>query len=255
MQSWLFLFIGAFFIFLMTALGSAVVFLFKGEIPEKLNAVLLGFASGVMVSASVFSLIIPSISLSQPIFGVWSFLPPTVGVLLGGFFLYFLDNRIPAPNESDKIGFNANKLFWAVTLHNIPEGLAVGFAFGSCMAGDMQALLSALFLAFGIGVQNFPEGAAVSLPMKSVCADNKKAFFYGVKSGIAEPIFALLGFLLAGFIQPIQPFLLSFSAGAMLLVVAQDLLPVACQNTTKKTGGVGYLIGFTIMLILDIALA
>lgn len=255
MQSWLFLFIGAFFIFLMTALGSAVVFLFKGEIPEKLNAVLLGFASGVMVSASVFSLIIPSISLSQPIFGVWSFLPPTGGVLLGGFFLYFLDNRIPAPNESDKIGFNANKLFWAVTLHNIPEGLAVGFAFGSCIAGDIPAFISALFLAFGIGVQNFPEGAAVSLPMKSVCGKNKKAFFYGVKSGIVEPIFALLGFLLAKFIQPIQPFLLSFSAGAMLLVVAQDLLPTACRAQTKKTGGAGFLLGFTLMMTLDIALA
>ena len=254
MQDFIFVFLGIFFIFFMTTAGSAVVFFFKGEISPKLNATILGFASGIMTSASVFSLLLPSITQAKILFGHWAFLPVFFGVIFGGIFLIFLDKRIPATTQTSSERRKARRLFWSVTLHNIPEGLAVGFAFGACARGDIPALCSALLLAVGIGIQNFPEGTAVALPMKSVHQSNFKAFLCGMQSGIAEPIFAVLGYFTASFITPVQPFLLAFSAGAMLFVTARDLLPDACKESEDCCAW-GYIIGFLTMMALDVFFA
>lgn len=249
---------GILFIFIMTALGSAVVFFFRGEISRKINGVILGFASGVMVSASIWSLLLPSIESSEIYFGKWVFLPTGLGLILGAFFLVFLDKCIPGIHQrTDNKDFSRKKawrMFFAVSLHNIPEGLAVGFAFGACVSGDVGSYLSAFALAIGIGLQNFPEGTAVALPMKSVYKSNKKAFSWGVLSGVFEPVFAFLGYLLASKLKSVQPFLLSLSAGAMLFVSAEDLIPDSKPEESSRLGAWGFLIGFAVMMSLDVAL-
>lgn len=242
----------------MTVLGSAVVFCFKKEIPPGLHRFLLGLAAGVMIAASVWSLLVPSMEQSACL-GRFSFLPAAVGVVVGGLFLVAIDKVLPKhgqAGEADKK--KATRLFFAVTLHNIPEGLAVGFAFGAAsLVGTTAAYLSALGLAIGIGVQNFPEGAAISLPMKSAFGSNKKAFLWGAASGLAEPIFAVLGYFLAASIAILQPWLLAFAAGAMLFVTVEDLLPDASgteRESLKSVGTWGFVIGFVAMMILDVAL-
>lgn len=249
--------LGISFIFLMTTLGSAVVFFFKGEISPKVNSIILGFASGVMISASVWSLLLPAIEKARETFGDFAFFPSAVGLVLGGAFLVLLDKFTPnTQNISLLQTQKAKRLFLAVTMHNIPEGLAVGFAFGGALvSGSMGAFMTALGLAIGIGVQNFPEGTAISLPMKGVCKNNTKAFLWGVASGLAEPIFAVLGIFLATSLQILQPWLLSFSAGAMLFVSAEDLIPDAKMENSPRVGAWGVLIGFTVMMILDVALS
>ncbi|MCI2082162.1 MAG: ZIP family metal transporter [Bacteroidales bacterium] len=248
-------------IFVMTTLGSAVVFLVRGNISGKANALFLGFAAGIMIAASVWSLIIPSIEASA-VYGRLNWLPSAVGIIAGGLFMVLLDHVVPhfhpgvnleeGPHSS--IG-KAAKLFLAVTIHNIPEGLSVGFAFGAAaLAGTPAAYLAALGLAVGIAIQNFPEGAAVSLPMYKVTGSKIKSFWYGVGSGAVEPVAALIGYFLSSRIAGMQPWLLSFAAGAMLFVVAEDLIPDANMNENTHTGTWGVIIGFVVMMVLDVAL-
>lgn len=248
---------GIVFIFLMTTLGAAVVFFFKGAISPKVNALFLGFASGVMIAASIWSLLLPSIEASREKWGEWAFLPAVIGLLLGGVILVGLDKIAPCVC-SGKVGKENQKsirLFLAVTLHNIPEGLAVGFTFGAASRiGTAAAFLSALGLAIGIGIQNFPEGAAISLPMKKAVGNNATAFLWGMGSGIAEPIFAIFGYFLAANLRVLQPWLLSFSAGAMLFVTAEDLIPDARLKEKPQIGAWGVLLGFALMMALDVAL-
>lgn len=250
---------GICFIFIMTTLGSAFVFFFKGEISQKTQSFFLGLASGVMVAASIWSLILPAIDTFAVWFGKFAFIPAVVSLLLGGLFLVFLDVIFPLiSRKTSKMNTSLEKpfrLFLAVTFHNIPEGLAVGFAFGTALVvGTPVALVGALGLAIGIGVQNFPEGMAVALPIKTVLKSNKKAFLWGMSSGIAEPIFACLGVVLASKLQALQPWLLTASAGAMIFVSAEDLIPDARSAEAPKMGAWGVLIGFVLMMALDVAL-
>lgn len=249
-------------IFIMTTLGSSLVFFFKKDISQSINSMLLGLAGGIMVAASIWSLIIPSIDMSEATFGKFAWFPAATSIIIGGLLLALLDKIVPHMHngthqeEGPRSHFSKSmKLFFAVTLHNIPEGLAVGFAFGAAaVTGDTAAYISALGLAIGIGIQNFPEGAAVSLPMKQVTGSSKKAFLFGMGSGVVEPLSAIVGFFLASHLIMLQPWLLAFSAGAMLFVVAEDLIPDANLSENPHTGTWGFMIGFIIMMILDVAL-
>lgn len=252
--------LGIAFIFAMTTAGSAFVFFFKNDISKKVNTVFLGFASGIMLAASVFGLLIPAVEGASS-WGVWSFVPALIGFFIGGLFLMVLDHVVPHMHktgleEGPKTELNKSiKMFLAVTLHNIPEGLAVGFAFGAAAAiGESAAYISALGLAIGIGIQNLPEGAAVSLPMKNVTGNKGKAFLFGAGSGSVEPIFAVIGYFLAACISVLQPWLLAFAAGAMIFVVAEDLIPDAKLEENPHLGTWGVMIGFGLMMVLDIAL-
>ena len=248
-------------VFLATTAGSAIVWFFKKDISEKTNTMFLGFASGVMIAASVWSLIIPSIEGASE-FGRWNFVPALIGFLLGGVFLVLLDRIVPhlhngtneeeGPRSSLK---KSTKMFLAVTIHNIPEGLAVGFAFGAASAaGDHATYISALALAIGMGIQNFPEGAAVALPMKVATGKRWKAFLYGAASGAVEPVFAVVGFILESVLTVMQPWFLAFAAGAMVFVVAEDLIPESHISEHPHLGTWGVMIGFVTMMVLDVAL-
>lgn len=248
-------------IFLSTALGAALVFFFKGEISEKANTIFLGFAAGVMTAASVWSLLIPSIEGAEG-YGRWSFIPAAVGILIGGLFLVVLDKIVPhfhnGTNSEEGMHVSlkkSTKLFLAVTLHNIPEGLAVGFAFGAAAAtGDSAAYLAALGLSIGIAIQNFPEGAAVALPMKKETGGRGKAFLFGAGSGLVEPLFAVIGYFLAAYLNVLQPWFLAFAAGAMLFVVAEDLIPDSHFAEHPHLGTWAMIAGFVVMMALDVAL-
>ncbi len=262
MSSGLITIIGFSIIFMMTALGASLVFFFKKDISQSVNSFLLGIAGGIMVAASIWSLIIPSIEMSEADYGKFAWFPAAISIILGGIVLALLDKVVPHihngthQEEGPKSYISKSmKLFFAVTLHNIPEGLAVGFAFGAAaVSGESAAFISALGLAIGIGIQNFPEGAAISLPMKQVTGSSKKAFFFGMGSGAVEPLSAIAGYFLASHLIVLQPWLLAFSAGAMLFVVAEDLIPDANISDNPHTGTWGFMIGFIIMMILDVAL-
>ena len=253
--------IGMISIFLATTLGASLVYLFKKEISSKANTVFLGFASGIMISASIWSLLMPAIDQSEDL-GKLQLLPAVIGFILGGVFLVALDKVVPhihhSTDEEEGIKNHLSKpmkLFLAVTIHNIPEGLAVGFAFGAAnMINTEAAILSALGLSIGIAVQNFPEGAALSLPMKSETGSKNKAFLFGALSGIVEPIAAIIGFFLASYITPLQPWLLSFAAGAMIFVVVEDLIPEAKLEENPHLATWSFMAGFIVMMILDITL-
>ena len=253
--------LGIVLIFLSTTLGSALVYLFKNGISQKINVVFLGFASGIMVSASVFSLLIPSIEQSES-YGSLSFLPAGVGFIVGGLFLVLLDKVVPHFHSAGEIMEGPSvsikksvRLFLAVTLHNIPEGLAVGFALGAAGAsGNTTATLSALGLAIGISVQNFTEGAAVALPVKITTGSSNKAFLLGTLSGAVEPICAIIGFFLASFLTVLQPWLLAFAAGAMIFVVIEDLIPDTQTLTHSHLGTWSAMLGFVLMMIMDMVL-
>lgn len=249
------------FIFLMTVLGSAVVFCFKKEISPALNALFLGLASGIMLAAAVWSLILPALTQAEKTWQSYAFLPVSAGLLLGAGFLFLLDKWLACfkANVTTALG-ESRRLFLAVTLHNVPEGLAVGFAFGAAWAsGTSSAFITAMGIAIGIGVQNFPEGMAISLPV-SVDKKRGKAFLYGAFSGVVEPFSAVIGLLLASQLTALQPWLLSAAAGAMIFVVAADLIPEihkvkgAKQATVSAVGSWSVLLGFIIMMILDVAL-
>ncbi len=254
--------LGFFLIFAGTTLGSALVYFTKNKISPKLNTVLLGFAGGVMIAASVWSLIIPSLNQSeaQGTWGSWFFVPTVVAFIIGGLFLVLLDKVVPHMHASGEeegpkstSTHKSTKLFLAVTLHNIPEGLAVGFAFGAA-AGNKVATVAALGLAIGMAFQNFPEGAAVTLPLKQASGSKNKAFLLGAASGAVEPIFAVIGYFLSTVLLSLQPWFLAFAAGAMIFVVAEDLIPDAKLDEHSHLGTWGLMIGFAVMMILDVVL-
>lgn len=247
--------------FLGTVLGSAMVFFMKNEMNKKLQKALLGFASGVMIAASVWSLLIPSIDMAKEQGGI-GWLPATVGFLLGIFFLLILDSLIPHLHlESEKPEGIKSKLkkttmlVLAVTLHNIPEGMAVGVAFAGALMGNAGITIAGAFaLAIGIAIQNFPEGAIISMPLKSEGISKSKAFLYGTLSGIVEPIGAIVTILIAKSVVPILPYFLSFAAGAMIYVVVEELIPESQAGEHSNIGTIGVAIGFVLMMILDVAL-
>ena len=248
--------------FIGTVLGASLVFILKNKINDLLQKVLLGFAAGVMIAASIWSLIIPAIEHSSHM-GIWSFIPAAVGFLLGIGFLLLLDIIIPHLHiNSDKPeGMSTNKfkkntmLVLAVTLHNIPEGMAVGVVLaGAALNNSIITLAGALTLAVGIAVQNLPEGAVISLPLVTEGCSKKKAFGYGVLSGIVEPIACLLTILLSSLVTPILPYILSFAAGAMIYVVVEDLIPESQKGEHNNVSTIALAIGFVLMMILDVAL-
>lgn len=246
----------------MTALGAALVFTTK-TVNQKLMDGMLGFAGGVMIAASFWSLLAPSIEMAET--GPFpSWFPAAVGFLLGGFFLWMADKIIPHVHPTspmkDAEGINPeNKrrstlLVLAITLHNIPEGLAIGVAFGAVAAGFPSATLpAAIALAVGIGIQNFPEGTAVSMPLRRDGMTRRKSFLYGQFSGMVEPISAVIGVLAVTFMAPLLPFALSFAAGAMIFVVVEEVIPGSQENGNRDLASVCLMGGFTVMMILDVA--
>lgn len=253
---------GTGFTFLMTTLGSAMVFLFRGKVNEKIQRIFLGFAAGVMIAASVWSLLIPAIDRAEEAGGI-GWIPAAGGFLLGILFLLLMDQFLPhlhaGSEEPEGVGTSWKRttlLVMAVTLHNIPEGMAVGlsFALAAQEAGAGTSLMAAFALALGIGIQNFPEGAAISLPLRQEGVPAWKAFLMGSLSGIVEPVFGILVVLAAGGIGPVMPWLLSFAAGAMMYVVVEELIPEAHLGEHSNIGTLGVMAGFLIMMILDVAL-
>ena len=252
---------GTGFTFFMTALGAAVVFFFRGKIHEGVQRVFLGFAAGVMIAASVWSLLIPAIEDAEAQ-GWIGWIPAAGGFVLGALFLLLLDSLIPhlhlGENQPEGMSSSLKRttlLVFAVTLHNIPEGMAVGLAFALAAQNSVSGSLSAaVALAIGIGIQNFPEGAAISLPLRQEGMKAPKAFVGGALSGIVEPIFGILTVLIAGGVAPLMPWLLSFAAGAMIYVVVEELIPEANQGAHSNLGTLGVMTGFLVMMILDVAL-
>lgn len=247
--------------FLGTMLGAGMVFLMKNEMNKKIEKLLLGFASGVMIAASIWSLIIPSINMAEEQ-GKVAWIPASIGFMFGIVFLLVLDSLIPHLHlESDKPEGMKSKLkkttmmVLAVTLHNIPEGMAVGVTFAGAIIGNTGITIAgAMALAIGIAIQNFPEGAIISMPLKSEGVSKSKAFLYGTLSGIVEPIGAIITILLTNAVVPILPYLLSFAAGAMIYVVVEELIPESQAGEHSNIGTIGVAIGFVIMMILDVAL-
>lgn len=247
--------------FLGTSLGASAVFLMRNELNQKLEKILLGFASGVMVAASVWSLLIPSIEMAEES-KIIAWIPASIGFLLGIFFLLILDSIIPhlhlKSNEPEGIKSKLQKttmMVLAVTLHNIPEGMAVGVCFAGAIAQNSGITLAGAFaLAVGIAIQNMPEGAIISMPLKSEGMSKSKAFLYGMLSGIVEPIGAIITLIITGTIQTVLPYLLSFAAGAMIYVVVEELIPESQNGEHSNIGTVGFAVGFLIMMILDVAL-
>ena len=253
--------LGTTFTFLATALGSATVFLFRREIPQRIQRIFLGFAAGVMIAASVWSLLIPAMEMAEEQNMAHSWLPAAGGFVLGGLFLLVLDHLLPHmhPGSYQQEGLKSSftrttMLVLAVTLHNIPEGLAVGLAFG--LAGESSAisLSGALALSVGMALQNFPEGAAISLPLKKEGLSNTRSFVLGALSGIVEPIAGVAGVLIAGSITGIMPWLLAFAAGAMIYVVVEELIPEANLGQHSHAGTLSVMAGFLVMMVLDVAL-
>lgn len=256
------LFAGIMIPFAGTALGAACVFFLKHEIKPLVQRSLLGFASGVMVAAAVWSLLIPAMDMSEAM-GKFAFIPGAVGFLLGILFLLGMDKLIPhlhigaSQPEGKKSSLKkTTMLVLAVTLHNIPEGMAVGVVFAGMLAENTEITLAgAMALSVGIAIQNFPEGAIISLPLRSEKGMGKgKAFLYGALSGAVEPLGAFLTVLLFRFVQPVLPYLLAFAAGAMIYVVVEELIPEASQGEHSNIGTIGFAAGFVLMMILDVAL-
>ena len=255
------IFYGLLIPFLGTTLGSAMVFLMKDKINPKLEKILLGFASGVMIAASVWSLLMPSIDMAEEQ-SIIKWLPAAMGFLLGMFFLLILDSIIPhlhlKSDEPEGIKTKLKKttmMVLAVTLHNIPEGMAVGVIFAGAMIGNTGITMAGAFaLSIGIAIQNFPEGAIISMPLKAEGVSKTKAFALGTLSGIVEPIAAIITILLTNLIVPVLPYLLSFAAGAMIYVVVEELIPESQDGNHSNLATIGVAIGFVIMMILDIAL-
>ncbi|MBH1939507.1 ZIP family metal transporter [Mobilitalea sibirica] len=251
------------FTWFVTAVGSSCVFLFKSINRKVLNG-MLGFAAGVMIAASFWSLLAPAISMAEEA-GMIAWLPAVIGFLSGGAFLWLVDVLMPhvhfmpqnAEPEGVKTGLKRSVLLvLAITLHNIPEGLAIGVAFGA-VAADLPAasLAGAVALALGIGLQNFPEGAAVSVPLRREGLSRIKSFAYGQASGIVEPIAGVLGAVAVITMRPILPYALSFAAGAMIYVVVEELIPEAQQEKSHSNAGtIGAMLGFSVMMLLDVAL-
>lgn len=252
---------GIAFIFLCTTAGAAMVFFFKNEMNEKAKKIFLGFAAGVMIAASVWGLLNPAIQQAEAN-GQVKWIPAALGFLSGGAFMLGMDLLLPHLHiggdrpEGLKSSWNrTTMLVFAVTLHNIPEGLAVGFAFGLALAlGTNAAMAAALGLAIGIGLQNFPEGAAVALPLKNENLSVGKSFWLGTLSGAVEPVAAGFGLFLSTALISVMPWFLAFAAGAMIYVVVEELIPEAHLGEHSNAGTLAVMVGFVIMMILDVAL-
>ena len=241
--------LGTGFTFLMTTLGAATVFFFSGEPRPKFQKAMLGFAAGVMTAASVWSLLLPAIDQARAEGKLPGWLPAAAGMLLGVVFLAALDSLLPRLRRTPREDWRQNTLLMtAITLHNVPEGMAVGLAFA--LAAEGEGLAGAAALAMGIGIQNFPEGAAISLPLRQEGFSRRRAFLGGTLSGSVEPVFGVLVVLAAGAVHPLMPWLLSFAAGAMLYVVVEELVPQA----HSRSGTCGFVGGFLAMMVLDVAL-
>lgn len=254
-------FFGILIPFLGTAAGAACVFFMKKSLSDLVQRSLAGFAAGVMVAASIWSLLIPAIEQSENM-GGFSFLPAFIGFWIGVLFLLALDHLIPhlhvgsdqAEGPKTKLG-RTTMMVLAVTLHNIPEGMAVGVMYAGFLAGNTQiTAASALALSLGIAIQNFPEGAIISMPLRAEGETKSKAFLGGVLSGAVEPIGAVLTIIAAQLIIPALPYLLSFAAGAMLYVVVEELIPEMSQGRHSNLGTVFFAVGFSVMMVLDVAL-
>ena len=247
--------------FVGTSLGAACVFFMKRSLSEAVQRALTGFAAGVMVAASIWSLLIPAIEQSSAM-GGWAFVPAVAGFWAGILFLLLLDTIIPHLHQNSEKAEGPNSrlqrttmMILAVTLHNIPEGLAVGVVYAGFLAGQAQITAAgALALSLGIAIQNFPEGAIISMPLRAEGMKKGRAFAGGVLSGVVEPIGALLTILAAGLVVPALPYLLSFAAGAMLYVVVEELIPEMSQGNHSNLGTVFFAAGFSVMMVLDVAL-
>jgi len=254
-------FIGTLFTWGMTALGAALVFFIKGTNQKFLDS-MLAFAGGVMIAASYWSLLAPAIEMSSKSPGP-AWLPAAVGFLLGGVLLLFVDHMLPAIDtdrymhdiKDNKAKNRTALLFFSMTLHNIPEGLAVGVAFGALASNMTESTLAgALALALGIGIQNFPEGTAVSMPLHRDGMGKRKSFMFGQFSGMVEPIAAVVGASAVIVIEPILPYALSFAAGAMIFVVAKEIIPGSHEKGNVNLASMSLMLGFTLMMTLDVAL-
>ena len=253
---------GTLFTWFVTALGASLVFFFK-KINQKVLNAMMGFAAGVMIAASFWSLLAPAIEMSEEVGGI-PWVPAGVGFILGGLFLFAVDKLLPhlhpgfQVNEAEGIKTSWQRsvlLVLAITIHNIPEGLAVGVAFGAAAAGYPAATVAgAVALAIGIGIQNFPEGTAVSVPLRREGMTRWKAFWFGQLSGLVEPISGVLGALAVIFIRPLLPYALAFAAGAMIYVVVEELVPESHAEKHTHFATWGAMIGFAVMMTLDVAL-
>lgn len=247
--------------FFGTSLGAACVFFLKKGLGDRVQRGLTGFASGVMVAASIWSLLIPAMEQSAGV-GGWAFLPAVTGFWAGILFLLGLDHLIPHLHQRSQQAEGprtqlqrSTMMVLAVTLHNIPEGMAVGVVYAGLLFGEGQiTMMAALALSLGIAIQNFPEGAIISMPLRSEGMGKAKAFAGGVLSGVVEPVGALLTILAAGLVVPALPYLLSFAAGAMLYVVVEELIPEMSQGEHSNVGTLAFALGFTLMMALDVAL-
>ena len=246
--------------FLGTSLGAALVFFMKKDLDPKIQKILSGFAAGIMVAASVWSLLIPSMEMSSDR-GRLAFIPAAVGFCLGMLFLLLLDKTVPhmhLDESQEGIKTNLQKttmMVLAVTLHNIPEGMAVGILYAGWASGSAQiSQAGALSLALGIAIQNFPEGAIISMPLHSKGLSKSKACWYGILSGIVEPIAGLITILLSSLVMPVLPYFLSFAAGAMIFVVVEELVPEMAEGEHSNLGTIMFMLGFTLMMVLDVAL-
>lgn len=255
------IFLGLMIPFIGTTLGAACVFFMRRELKPLVQKAFLGFASGVMVAASVWSLLIPAMDMSEGM-GRFAFIPAAVGFSLGIAFLLLMDKIVPhlhlGCDESEGPKCELKKttmLVLAVTIHNIPEGLSAGAVFAGVLSGNKTVTMAGAFaLAIGIAIQNFPEGAIISMPLRGAGESRGKAFLYGTLSGAVEPVAAGVTLLLAAYITPVLPYLLSFAAGAMIYVVVEELIPEASEGEHSNVGTIAFGIGFVIMMVLDVAL-
>ncbi|WP_082232844.1 ZIP family metal transporter [Halobacillus massiliensis] len=255
-------FIASLFTWGMTALGAALVFIGKKDNQKAMDG-MLAFSGGVMIAASFWSLLAPAIEMAEAN-GTPSWMPALIGFLLGGVFLLMVDQVMPILEKNDKFLYDIKDkkakrrtglLIFSITLHNIPEGLAVGVAFGALAADFSTASLTgAMALALGIGIQNLPEGTAVSMPLRRDGMSKRKSFFYGQASGIVEPIAAVAGALAVIFIEPLLPYALSFAAGAMIFVVAKEIIPGSHEKGHAQIASICLMVGFAVMMTLDVAL-
>lgn len=255
------IFIGLMLPLIGTTAGAAGIFFMKREMKPGVQKALMGFAAGVMVAASVWSLLIPGMNMSEHM-GRFAFVPAAVGFLFGIGFLLLLDRIVPHIHintrepEGPKTSLRkTTMLVLAVAIHNLPEGLSLGAVFAGALSGDAQMTLAgAITLSIGIAIQNFPEGAIISMPLVSEGVSRKRSFLYGFLSGVIEPLAAAVTLLAASYIKPALPYLLAFAAGAMIYVVVEELIPEASEGEHSNIGTIGFALGFVLMMILDVAL-
>lgn len=245
--------LGTSFTFLMTALGAATVFFFARKVCERAQGALLGFAAGVMMAASVWSLILPAIEQTETEGHLPPFLPAAAGIVLGALTLFLLDELVRRRGGGEV--HSDFLLLSAITLHNIPEGMAVGVVYAGYLTGSASiTAMGALALSLGIAIQNFPEGAIISMPLKAEGMSRGRAFWAGTLSGAVEPVGALFTIWAAGLVVPALPYLLSFAAGAMIYVVVEELIPEMSQGEHSNVGTICFALGFSVMMVLDVAL-